>query len=85
MTGRYDAVQRALPGHGSAGPGAPMMAEQAAYIEAFRVLVDAARTGADVGEAGLADIRAAMAERFPVAPGDLIAMNAQAVARELAG
>lgn len=86
---RYAGVANCLPGHGAAAPAATLIDAQEAYLAFFRDLVRAeARAGLLAGDAR-ARIIAATEARFPghplVAPSsDLIGMNADAVAAELA-
>jgi glyoxylase-like metal-dependent hydrolase (beta-lactamase superfamily II) len=88
---RYGGVATVLPGHGAAAAAAPLIADQLAYLREFHALVRAeARGAATLDPAARARIRAATEARHTGAPRvapqpDLIELNAEAVARELAG
>ncbi len=88
---RYAGVQTALPGHGAAAAAAPLIADQLAYLREFHALVRAeARGGTTLDDAAKARIRAAVEARHTGAPRvapqpNLIELNAEAVAKELAG
>jgi glyoxylase-like metal-dependent hydrolase (beta-lactamase superfamily II) len=88
---RYAGVATALPGHGAAAPAAPLIAEQLGYLRDFHALVRGeARGGATLDDAAKARIRATVEARHPGAPRvapqpNLIELNADAVAKELAG
>jgi glyoxylase-like metal-dependent hydrolase (beta-lactamase superfamily II) len=87
---RYGGVATGLPGHGAAGPAGALIGEQLAYLRAFEGLVRAELAGAAALPEGAASrIRRATEARFPgyprVAPQpNLIELNAEALARELA-
>lgn len=87
---RYADVPTCLPGHGAAAPAAALIDAQGDYLTFFRDLVQQAARGGTLTDSLRADIRAATEARYPghplVAPSpDLIEMNADAVAAELAG
>jgi glyoxylase-like metal-dependent hydrolase (beta-lactamase superfamily II) len=87
---RYGGIGTALPGHGAAAPAGALIGEQLAYLRAFEGLVRAELAGAaSLPEGAAARIRRATEARFPgyprVAPQpNLIELNAEAVAREIA-
>lgn len=86
---RYSAVATCLPGHGAAANAASLIDAQHEYITFFRTLVENEARAGTVTDEARARIVAATEARFPghplVAPSpDLIAMNADAVAAELA-
>ncbi len=87
---RYAGVATCLPGHGAAAPAATLIAAQEVYLEFFRNQVKAETTSGTLTDAARARIVVATTARFPghplVAPSpDLIVLNADAVAAELAG
>lgn len=88
---RYAGVATALPGHGAAAAAAPLIADQLAYLRDFHALVrQEARGGTTLDDAAKARIRAATEAKYTGAPRvapqpNLIELNAESVARELAG
>ncbi|MBU8540640.1 MBL fold metallo-hydrolase [Falsiroseomonas tokyonensis] len=88
---RYGGIGTGLPGHGAAAPVAALIREQLGYLRAFESLVRTELAGgASLPEGAAARIRGATDARFPgyprVAPQpNLIELNAQSFARELAG
>lgn len=86
---RYAGVATCLPGHGAAAPAATLIAEQEKYLSFFRDLVGSEAASGTLTDDARARIVVLTEARFPghplVAPSpDLIAMNADAVAAELA-
>jgi glyoxylase-like metal-dependent hydrolase (beta-lactamase superfamily II) len=86
---RYANVATCLPGHGAAAPAAALIDGQSTYLSFFRDLVAAEAQAGVLTDDSRVRITAATETRFPghplVAPSpDLIAMNADAVASELA-
>lgn len=88
---RYPATTVALCGHGTPAPVGLLLDDQTAYLDTFRAWVrDALGTRPMLDDAGRAAITAAHADRFGGFPRvvgfpDLVAQNADAVARELRG
>lgn len=86
---RYQSVRTALPGHGAAAPAAPLIAAEQSYLREFHALVRQETQAGPLTDAARARIRATVEARYPAAPKvapppNLIGMNADAVARELA-
>lgn len=83
----YAGVDRALPGHGSAGPLVPLVDGEIAYLSDIRSLVQTQLDAGGMTDAGKEAVRRAMDARYPgfptVAPGDLMGANIDAVAKEL--
>jgi glyoxylase-like metal-dependent hydrolase (beta-lactamase superfamily II) len=88
---RYAGVATALPGHGAAAAATPLIADQLAYLRDFHALVRTEAQGsATLSDAAKARIRAAMDAKYTGAPRvapqpNLIELNADSVAKELAG
>jgi glyoxylase-like metal-dependent hydrolase (beta-lactamase superfamily II) len=86
----YDDIERIYPGHGPSQGGAGLLSKQARYLQDLREAVRANVVEGRLPVAARAKVVATMDAKYPTdgpatPAGNLLELNADAVARELAG